>query len=483
MQTWVQDELRTADFGDKRLNKRFAKLLDQLSSKPSESIPTACGGSADINAAYRFFSNDKVTPDKVLAPHREATIQRCHEHKVVLIAQDTSEFDLTRAQEEVGGPLSDENHWGIRMHPSLVMTPEQIPLGILHAHMWARDPADFHKRAKARTKPIEKKESFRWLEGYRQACALQRELGNQVVSLSDSEGDIYDCFAAWADVSEGPTADFIVRACQNRSLSKKDPAYERDVTTLLWEAVENQPVQGRRTIEVSPRPAQTGDGSRRRQARSERTTSVTLQAATVTLKGVRRKPPDAGPSFKLPDVTLNIVLVREENPPAKEPAIEWLLVTSLAVTTRSDIERVVNFYYCRWLIEQYFKVLKSGCEVEKLQLETTDRLMGCMAVYLVVAWRVLYLLRLGREYPETKCEAVLTKEEWQSTWRVAKQEEPPKKAPSLGVMIRLIAQLGGYIPRPNDPPGSKTLWIGLQRVRDFALAWSIFRPTKPPKDV
>jgi hypothetical protein len=483
MQTWIKDELRTANIGDKRLNKRFATVLDQLSSKPNESIPAACGGWTDINAAYRFFDNDKVTPAKVLAPHRDAMIERCAQYKVVLVAQDTTELELTRAEEKVGGPLGDEKHWGIHVHPSLVMTPQQIPLGILDAHMWARDLADFHKRKKAKTKPIQDKESFRWLEGYYRACALRRELGRQVVSLSDSEGDIYECFLAWADTSEGPTADFIVRACQNRSLSKTDPAYETNVTTLLWEAVENTPVRGRRTIEVSSRPAQTGDGSKRRQARSARTSSVTLQAATVTLKGLRRPGQGGRPSYKLPDVTVNVVLVREENSPAGEPTIEWLLVTSLPVTTLSEIEKVVDYYCCRWLIEQYFKVLKSGCEVEKLQLETTERLMVSVAVYLIVAWRVLYLVRLGRECPDLKCDAVLMPEEWQSVWRVVMGEDPPKKPPSLGVMIRLIAQLGGYVPRPNEPPGAKTMWIGLQRTRDFALAWSIFRPAAPPKDV
>jgi hypothetical protein len=465
------------------LNDRLALILDQFSSKPHESIPAACGGWAEITAAYRFFDNDKVTSAKVLAPHRNATLTRCREHPVVLVAQDTSDLELTRAQEQVGGPLGDEKHWGIHVHPSLVMTPQQVPLGIFDAHLWARDPKDFRKRKKARTKPIHEKESFRWLAGYRQACALRRELGTQVVSLADSEGDIYECFLARADSSEGPTADFIVRACQNRCLSKKDPAYEEDVTTLLWDAVENQAVQGRRTIEVSSRPKQTGDGSKRRQARSARTATVTLQAATVQLKGVRRPGPDGTSSSQLPDVTVNVVLVREEHPLAEEPAVEWLLLTSLPVTTLSEIETVVDYYSCRWLIEQYFKVLKSGCEVEKLQLETTTRLVNCVSVYLIVAWRVLYLVRLGRECPEMPCEAVLMPEEWQSAWRVATGEEAPKKPPPLGVMIRLIAQLGGYIPRPNDPPGSKTMWIGLQRVRDFALVWTIFRPTPKPEDV
>jgi hypothetical protein len=483
MQTWIEDELQTANFGDKRLDKRFATLVDQMSGKPNESIPAACGGWADIQAAYRFFDNEKVTPAKVLSPHRDALIERCSQHEVVLAAQDTTELEMTRANERVGGPLGDEAHWGIHVHPSLVMTPEQVPLGVLHARMWARDLADFHKRLKAKAKPIEDKESFRWLEGYQQACALQRELGRQVVSLSDSEGDIYECFAAWADKTAGSTADFIVRGCQNRCLSQTDPAYEKNVTTLLWEAVENRPAEGQRTINITSRPALTGDGSRRRQARSARTTTVTLRATSVTLKGLRRPSQDGGTRIKLPDLTVNVVLVREENPPDGEPAIEWLLVTSLPVATLIQIETVVDYYCCRWLIEQYFKVLKSGCEVEKLQLETTDRLMACVAVYLIVAWRVLYLVRLGRECPDMKCDAVLMPDEWQSVWRVVKGEDPPKTTPSLGVMISLIAQLGGYIPRPNDPPGAKTMWIGLQRTRDFALIWSILHPAMHPKDV
>jgi hypothetical protein len=483
MQSWIEDELQTVNLGDKRLDKRYAKVLDQLSSKPSQSIPTACGGWADINGAYRFFDNDKATPEMVLAPHHDATVKRCAGVPVVLSAQDTSELELTRPKEKVGGPLGDEEHWGIHIHPCLAMTPEQVPLGVLDAHMWARDLKDYHKRLKARTKPIEEKESFRWLQGYYQACSLRREIGSQVVSLSDSEGDIYECFAAWADTREGPTADFIIRACQNRRLSTTDPAYVKEVTTLLWEAAEKASVQGQRTLEVTSRPALTGDGSQRRQARSARKTSVTMRGCTVTLKGLRRPGRNGEASTRLPEVTVNVVLVREENPPAGEPAIEWLLVTSLPVSTLSEIETVVDYYCCRWLIEIYFKIIKSGCEVEKLQLETTDRIMTCVAIYLIVAWRVLYLLRLGRECPEMKCDAVLQPEEWQSVWRVVKGEDPPKKIPSLGIMIKLIAQLGGYIPRPNEPPGPKTMWIGLQRTRDFALVWSILRPPAASKDV
>jgi Transposase DNA-binding/Transposase Tn5 dimerisation domain len=483
MQSWVQDELLTVNLGDRRLDNRLALLLDQFSSKPNESIPAACGGWAEIQAAYRFFANDKATPEKVLAPHRQATIERCRQQSVVLVPQDTSELDCTRPNEKVGGPLSDEQHWGFHIHPCLAMTPDRIPLGVFHTHMWARDLNDYHKRLQAKSKRIEDKESLRWLEGYQQACLLQREISGQVVSLADSEGDIYEYFMAWADTSAGRTADFIVRACQNRALSKTDPAYEKGVITLLWEAVENTPVRGHRTIEVSARPAQTGDGSRRRQARSARTARVTIQAATVSLRGPRRPGAEGEPSQRLPDVTVNVVLVREENPPANEPAIEWLLITSLPVSSLSEIETVVDDYCCRWLIETFFKVVKSGCQVEKLQLETTERLMTCVAVYLIVAWRILYLVHLGRECPDMPCDSVLMPAEWQAVWRVVKEEAPPKKVPSLGVMVELIAQLGGYIPRKNEVPGPKTMWIGLQRTRDFALIWEMFHPSSSEKVV
>ena len=126
----------------------------------------------------------------------------------------------------------------------------------------------------------------------------------------------------------------------------------------------------------------------------------------------------------------------------------------------------------------YFHVLKSGCTVEELQLETTERLLRCLALYLIVAWRVLYLVRLGRSCPEMSCEGVLLPEEWQSVWRVAKKAEPPKEPPTLAEMVVLIARLGGYVPRPKEPPGAKTMWIGLQRMRDFALMASLLRPGK-----
>lgn len=466
MQAWILEELASSDLGDERLDRRFRVLLDRLSQRPTLSIPAACEGWAETQAAYRFLSNAKVTPDQILKPHRAATLRRIAAQPVVLLAQDTTAVELTRKQEQVGGPLNDEEQYGLLVHPLLALTPEHMVLGVVEAQIWARDAAEFHKRLQRRGKAIEEKESYRWLVGYRQACAVAAQAPDtQVVCLSDSEGDVYECFAAASTADGGRPADWIVRACQDRRLV--EPAGEK-----LWSAVEAAPVRKQLTIAVSAREAQCGEGSRRRQARAARTATVSVRAATVTLR-----PPERPVGRQLPAVPVNVVLVREDNPPQGEEPIEWLLVTSLPIDTVEAVEQVIAYYCGRWEIEVFFRVLKSGCRVEHLQLETTERMAACVAVYLIVAWRVLFVLWMGRECPDLPCEAVLSPEEWRAVYVIVKREEPPQEMPTLGTMIPLIASLGGYLGRKHDgPPGPKAMWIGIQRMRDFATAWTSFGP-------
>lgn len=470
MQAWIAEELQGADLGDKRLNQRYSVLLDRLSAQPNVSIPAACEGWSETQAAYRFFNNEKVTPEKLLAPHREATVKRAAKQSVVLTVQDTTEVNLTRKQEQVGGPFRTEDQWGVRVHPVTVFTPERVSLGTLQVEIHARDLNDFHKNWQRQQKAIEDKESYRWLEGYRAADELAQQCPDtQVICLSDSEGDVYECFAE-AVAEEGQRkADFIVRACQNRALV--DSNGEK-----MYAAVEKTKVRKRLTINVSEREAKTGDGSRRRQARQARTTEVSVRSASVTLKAPSRK------GKKLPDVKVNLVLVREDDPPEGEEPIEWMLVTSLPIRTINQILAVVEYYCCRWEIEICFRILKSGCRVEELQLETTDRVSACLTLYLIVTWRVQFLTMLGRECPDLSCEAVLSPDEWRAVYTIVTHEPAPKKPPTLGELIPLIASLGGYLNRNHDsPPGPKAMWIGIQRMRDFALAWNAFGPqTNPP---
>ncbi len=466
MQEWIGQELEDTDLGDKRLDRRYEVVLDRLSQRPGLSIPAACEGWAETQATYRFFSNGKVTPRKLLAPHRESTWKRMAQQSVVLVAQDTTEVDLTREEEKVGGPLGDENHYGVHAHVIMAFSPQRIPLGILDAEIWARDPNDFHKRLQRRYKPIEEKESHRWLAGYRQSCeAADRCPATRVVCLSDSEGDIYECFAEAAKTDGLRKADWIVRACQDRRLV--DPQGKN-----VYSAVSEAKVLKRMTVGVSAREAKSGDGSRRRKARSAREATVTVRAMRVTLKGPWRPEGE-----KLPPVTVNVVLVREENPPEGEEPIQWLLLTSLPIDTLEQVLDIVAYYASRWEIEIFFRVFKSGCQVEQLQLETTDRVNACLALYLVVAWRVMFVLMMGRKTPELPCEAVLSPDEWRAVYHIVQRRPPPAKVPSLGEIIPLIASLGGYLRRKHDgPPGPKSMWIGIQRMRDFAIAWSAFGP-------
>ncbi len=482
MQAWVEAELQSADFGDERLDARFQIVMDDLSQKPSASIPTACGGWAETIAAYRFFANKRVNSQRVLQPHREATLSRIAEHSVVLFAQDTSEADVTRPQQQMvdAGPLNDESRWGFLVHPVVAFTTKRVPLGVVHADIWARDLEEFRakqqektqdrrakdKRKKRRT--IEEKESLCWLEGYRQGCAVA-ELVPQttIVVISDSEADIYECFAE-ARLKEGKKkAEWITRACQDRQVLERDAqGYD-----LLYQQVASTRVLKTIKVEVRERPPQAAKDGKRNQSRAARTATATVQATRVTLRGPQR------PGGRPPDVEVNAVLVREKDPPRGEEPIEWLLLTSLPIATSKQVRCVIEYYCCRWQIEIYFRVLKSGCKVEDRQFEDAAHYLPCLALYLVIAWRVMYVTMLGRECPEMSCADVFSEAEWKAVYTVVREATAPKKPPMLKEMIYMIASLGGHLGRSHDgPPGPKAMWIGMQRMTDLALAWNAFGP-------
>jgi hypothetical protein len=458
---WIVDELAALDLGDVRLDRRCHRVLHRLFSKPSLSIPAACHGWAEVTATYRFFDNFRVDDFELLRPHRLATIERMRQHPVVLAIQDTTEFDYTRPEETVigAGPLTYETQSGFHNHVQLVVTPQRLPLGVIDAEIWGRDPLEFGKRRRRqekRGKRIEEKESFRWLQGYRQACAVAEELpATQVVSIADAEGDIYEYFLDSVPEAGQRKADWIVRACQDRRVLHVDSKARK-----LWAAVEKTPTLGTVELEVA-----------KKEKRQKRTAILTVQSATVQLQ-----PPER-PGGRPAPVTVNVVLLREVDPPAGEDAIEWLLLTSLPVATFAEALRVTEYYACRWQIEIFFKILKSGCRVEKLQLETEDRLKPCLVLYMIIAWRVLYLTMLGRDCPELPCNALFTDEEWKAVWTIVKRKPTPTTPPTLAEFLQLVARLGGHLGRKRDgAPGPQTMWIGLQRTVDFAIAWQTFGP-------
>lgn len=442
---WVQAEMSSADLGDARLNRRLELVLRRLVDHPEKSIPAALRGWGETQAAYRFFDNGKVTAEKVLSPHREATLGRMSSHPVVLCVEDTSELDFTsRKQTEGLGPLNYELTRGISIHPMLAVTPEGLCLGVLEFWRWVRDANDHggKDRQNRLSRPLEDKESLRWVEGYKKVCALQEKVaGPRLIYMADRDSDLFELFEAAASGS----AAWLIRAAQDRAVQGGG---------LLRETVSQSPPLGQIEFDLAPA-----------RGRSPRRVVQSLRAARVLLR------PPYRPDKKLAPVEVTAILAREENPPAGEDPIEWLLLSSLPVESFAEACEKVQWYLCRWQIEVYFHVLKNGCKVEQLQLQSRERIEVALALYLIVAWRVLYLTRLGRTVPDLPCEVAFSPQEWRAVYLVSKRQKPPSEPPRLREILDLIAGLGGYLGRKGDgPPGPKTLWIGLQRARDFALA-------------
>ena len=472
---WVIDEMKDADLQDERLNNRLMLVLSQLGGHPTASIPAACGGYAETAAAYRFFDNDKVNFENVLQPHIEATRRRMAEQPVAILAQDTTEIDVTRPQQQMEGtgPMDASARRGAFLHPLMGFTPDGTPLGTLYAEAWVRDdepPTPKTEREQnRRLTPIEEKESMRWLEAYRAAREEAPHLPEtHLVCVADSEADIYELLEETQD--QPHNLDWIVRACQNRALKKE--AQSRDSAGHLRERVLSEEVLFTHTISVRGRQAKLNCEERgRRQPRASRSAEVEVRAARITLRAPWRH------DRKLTDVAINVVLVTEVDPPADDAPVEWILLTSLPIDNLEQVRSVIQYYCVRWMIEVFFRTLKSGCRVEARRFEHIDRLLPCLAIYLIVTWRTLFVCRLGREFPEISCEAVFEADEWKSVYRVVRQEWPPSTPPTLREMIRMVAQLGGYVNRQRpDEPGPQTVWLGLQRAHDIARCWRVFGP-------
>lgn len=459
MKDWIIEELATLDLSDKRLDSRFSLVLERLSEKPTASIPAACNSWTETIAAYRFFQNDAVTAERILKPHRDATLNRIGEHHVVLMIQDTTELDYTGKNDIKDlGCLTYESRKGLLLHATIAITPERVCVGVIDGQFLRENSATKPTPiAHHNQRPIEDKESYRWVEGYGVCAEVAEQVPDtMVVMVGDRECDIYEVFEEAAQYSH--RAEWIIRSSQNRRLDGEVDQSRRG-TIKLWESVAKAPQLGRVEFTLA-----------KSHQRKDKQVVASLKA-----KRLRLYPPHRT-GRKLAVVEVSVIKLSEINPPKGEQPIEWIILTSLPVDTLEEAVTIIQWYVCRWQIEIYFRILKSGCKVQQLQLEAADRIKPAVAVYMIIAWRIFYYLMLGREYPNFPCNLVFEEEEWKSVYVIIKGKEPPQEAPQLGEMINMIASLGGYLDRKHDgPPGPKTLWLGFQRMADFALAWRMFK--------
>jgi hypothetical protein len=440
--TWAEEEFKTADLGDKRLNKRLILLAERLAESPMASIPEACSGWAEVQGAYRFLAQEDIGWEDVMTSHFGCTTQRMATHSVVLCIQDTTELDFNGQQIEGLGPLSYETQRGMFLHPTYAVSIDREPLGILDAWMWARSTKDENGIRPGI------KESLRWIEGYTQLAELAEKLPDtRLVYVADREADIVELMRRAHEL--GTPVDWLIRSQHNRALPSGDK---------LWQLVKAGDPVGE--IEFTL-PAQKG--KKGQTAQKARTVRQEVRILLVKLSNGRGGQLDA----------YCVIASEVDAPPGVQP-IEWRLLTNRKVEEFESAAELIDWYRARWEIEIFFHVLKTGCRVETLQLSTIDRVERALAIFMVVAWRIAHLMRLGRTCPDLDAELLFDREEWQAAYILMKRPFP-KQTPRLNEVVRLVAMVGGFLGRKGDgEPGVKTLWQGLQRVMDCAhgIRWT-----------
>lgn len=445
MTDWVSSELAEQNIGDVRLNKRLIKLMENLCRDASLSIPCANTCWAETLAAYRFFDNDRVTFDSIMSGHNASTIKRIQAEPIVLIPQDTTFLNFaTDDKSKDMGTLRTKNANQQLLHTSIAITPSRVNLGVVAGSLWQRD--DRSTGGSRATKAIEQKESHRWLQHYQRACEVQAQSPETtVISMADREGDIHEWFQYAETVPIESRASYIIRAKSNRALVVED---ER---VPLWDYMSSLKTLGKYRVNVPLRNGEPG-----------REAEVNLFSSEIQLSGKGKK---RRALFQ------HAVYAKEANPPAGTKGIEWMLLTDLPVEDFTQARVVVEYYRCRWEIETYFRVMKGSCEIESNRLRTEARMLNCIAVYMIISWRLHSITMLSRRIPNSPCTQAFSEREWTILWRMKTKTEPPQAPPSLYDATRMLAQLGGFLARKGDgEPGVKTIWQGYNKLLHYIEA-------------
>jgi hypothetical protein len=446
---WTEEEFGTVQFFDERLKERLFTLAADFFAQPGELIPQVSNGSAaKTKAAYRFFKNSNVDMQTLLRPHIESTIGRLRSHPVILTVQDTTTLSYTGHPPKGAGPIdtSQNRAVGLMLHDTMAFTPEGTPLGLLNVQCWARDPTQAGKKYHRHQLPIEQKESIKWLVSYRAVAEVQRLCPNTtLISVGDREADVYELFHEALPDPYGPKLLIRAESTRQRKVDQED----------LWQTMKAKPVAGWLRVAVP-----------RRASRPARTAKLQIRYAQVVLRPPARS--------KLPAVRIWAVYAREVgySGKVKEP-IDWMLLTTVKTESFGEACERLTWYSRRWGIEVYHRTVKSGCRIEDRRLDDAKSLEGCLAIDLVVAWRIYSLTMVGREKPETPCDQFLSEEEWRvlGAWATG---QVPDNPPSAQQAMRWIGKVGGWLARgKEDNPGTTCMWRGLVRLANMVQGYML----------
>ena len=461
---WAFHEMRGVRLWDARCRATLVTACERLAEHAETSFSSALGSGR--KAVSRILHHETTSAPSLLAGHVKATCKRCRDHAFVLVASDTTVCDFTshKATQGLGGISPFPLQKGFLVHTALALSPEGVPLGIVHQQSWVRVPPlpegqedgeggvpkASEPEVPPQPRPFAERESHKWVEALQGVeAALPAPI--RALLVQDREADVFAFLVA--PRREG--IDLLVRAVQPRRLETETdrPAHS------LQDAVAHAPLVGTHTVTVAGRPGQSG-----------RTAHLTLRLASVTVKAPRTCPE------AVRSVCVRVIRASEETPPPGVSALEWVLITTLPVPYAATCRRLVGYYALRWRIERFHFVLKSGCRLERLQLDTFVTLQKAVSLYSIVAWHLLHLLYLARETPDAPVETAISERE-----RQVLELATGKAITTVGEVVKAVARLVGFVPVPSAPdPGVKTLWLGFRKLQNLTEGFLLAKSRPPP---
>ena len=473
-ETWADREFGGAPLGDQRRTKRLIRSAAAMAESPMASFPGSVRGDKHvIKGHYRFIDqpdDSAVTMENILLPHREQTIRRMMAHPTVLCIQDGTDLDYNGVTNGIGLGVIGTNQTGtqssgLHLHSTFAVTDQGLPLGVLNAQCGAPKTIPADETRKSSEIPIEEKKTHSWLVGMRDCETVAADMPDtHIVQVMDREADFFELFEEWR---LGPKrTDLLVRAKVNRATADELPLFD------MLRAAEPRGDKFELVIDrQSARPKKSKQKAR--PARTGRTALMTLHYEHVEL------PPPRAHKEKKP-LSLWAVHLVEEAPPAGAKAVEWFLLSTMEVTTAEQAKTLLDFYCFRWRIEDWHRVLKSGCGIEELRNETAERLKRAIAIYMVIAWRIMLMTLLGREVPDLPAEVLFTDLELEVLHAYARTRRDVKPPTCLGHAVLLVARLGGHQARKSDPPpGHEVLWTGYSGLQLMCTGYLLSRDAPP----
>lgn len=438
------------------------QLAESCAAAPDKSLPKATGSKRALRGAYHFLSTDVVTAAAIMQPHQQQTGERIAHEGIALVLHDTTSFVFNGKRQGLGPVHGGKTDRGFLTHCSLAVTADgtRRPLGVLASTSWARPETPRKKPrgtklAGSEYAKLTDKESERWFRHVRQT---HERVGpsTTLLHIMDREADIYTLLADMITAGNR----FVIRMCQDRVAREVEGQEWQTLRTVAERAPISIAIDD---VPISKRAGSAIPGVRKIFAsRTQRRANLAVSATPIHFKKPRYL------HDKPASLALNLVRVYEVDAPDEVEPIEWILLTTEPIETTANVQFIVESYRTRWLIEEYFKALKTGCEIEKLQIETFHGLENAVALYMPIAWNILLLRNLAQHQPDAPAERVLSPTQIQVLTQIS-----PKKlnqGPTVAEVMLAIAMLGGYIKHKRGP-GWLVLSRGMQDLLLLERGW------------